>query len=180
MTTKSFFSRATVKGAAAALVVAAGAAGATFAVAQQGAGGQAVVGGVTYTTDSVDTVVELQAALQTATSKADIVKLLNLAAQAGLNKGQVLQALNGAQSGASEGTQVLLASVATAVSNSTASNTTQLSFYEGSNQDETATGAVGGGLGNNAAAGSPVDTANVDGGTGPSTGGTTTTVVYVG
>lgn len=180
MTSKSFFSRATVKGAAAALVVAAGAAGATFAVAQQDSGAGVVVGGVTYTVDSVNSVEELKDALKTATNKADVVKLLNLAAQAGLTKGSVLLAIQGAkQETSSTSTASVLGQVELAVTNSTAGGDTVLSFVDAPSNG--ATGAVGGGTGNNAASGSPIETANNDGGTGQTTQtGTTTTVVYVG
>ncbi len=180
MKTKSLFTRSALKGTAAALVIAAGAAGATFAVAQQDAGAGVVVGGVTYTVDSVNTVEELKTALKTASNKAEVVKLLNLAAQAGLTKDNVLLAIQGAKAEATGARSTMLASVETAVTSSQATGGSVLSFYEGSNPNSS-TAATGDNTGNNAASGSPIQTANNDGGAGSTTTTTTTTtVVYVG
>lgn len=174
-------SRSALKGTLAALVIAAGAAGATFAVAQQGSNAGVVVGGVTYTTASVDSVAELKAALKTATNKADVVKLLNLAAQAGLTKANVLDAIQSAKTESSGGTATVLASVETSVNASTASGSTVLTFYEGTAPGGTSTAAIGGNTGNNAASGSVIQTSNNAGGVGTGTSNTTTTnVVYVG
>ena len=179
MKSKHLVSRSALKGTLAALVIAAGAAGATFAVAQQGGSAGVVVGTVTYTADSLDTVSELSAALRTATSKADVVKLLNLASQAGLTKASIVSAFQSALYSTSNSS--VLTPVLTAIQASSASNDTKLSFYEGTAPSGTSTAAIGGNTGNNAASGSVIQTSNNAGGVGTGTSNTTTTnVVYVG